>query len=216
MFRLIVLLSLSGLAWAQSIDEIVIPKKTELFITLERSISSKTAAAGDKFYGRVAVPITQNDRIVIPTGSYVIGHVDAAREAGRLRGKGSLGLRLDTIILPDGVTREIQAVLTSAEGYENTPPNEKGQVQASGGQGGVVAKDATTGASVGAVTGAAAGRSWSDVGLGAGLGAATGAIIGALKKNDEVNLPRGTSITVVLDSDVRFVKPAAKAAAPPL
>jgi len=210
MLRFIVLLSLTGLAWAQTIDDVVIPRKTELFIRLERSISSRTATAGDKFYGRIAVPVTINDHIIIPSESYVIGHVESAKEAGRVRGTGALGLRLDTVILPDGTTRELQATLSSAEGYETSQPNEEGKVKAQSDQGSVAAESGVKGASVGAVTGGVTRHSWSGVGMGAGIGAATGAVLGVLKKNNEVNLPSGSSITVVLDSDVRFVKPATK------
>ncbi|RPI29117.1 MAG: hypothetical protein EHM61_02670 [Acidobacteria bacterium] len=204
---LLVLAGLLGPVSAQTIDNVTISKKTEIFITLERSISSRTASTGDKFYGRIAVPVTVNDKIVLPVGSYVIGHVDTSKEAGRLRGKAELGLKFDTIILPDGTTRDIRAVLASAEGYETGSPDEEGKIQASGGQAEDIGKGTLAGGTVGGTIGGLGSRSWRGVGIGAGAGAATGAIIGALKKNREVDLPKGASITVVLDSDIRFAKP---------
>jgi hypothetical protein len=207
MLNSLIVLWLAAATAGQTIDDLVIPRKTEIFITLERSINTRTAAAGDKFYGRIAVPVTQNDRIVVPVGSYIIGHVDAAREAGRVKGRASLALKFDTVILPDGTTREIRAVLSSAEGYETAPPSEEGKLEGEGVQAEDVAKGAVTGASVGTTVGVIGTRSWKGAGIGAGAGAATGAIIGALKKNQEVNLPRGSSITVVLDTDIKFVRP---------
>ncbi len=216
MLRLLVLVGLCGFLKAQTIDELTIPKKTEIFITLERSISTRTASTGDKFYGRIAVPVTANDKIVLPVGSYIIGHVDTSKEAPRLRGKAELGLKFDTIILPDGTTRDIEAVVAAAEGYESSSTNEEGKIQASGGQSGDVGKGAVAGGTIGAAAGGWGSHSWKGVGIGAGAGAATGAIIGALKKNQEVDLPKGASITVLLDNDIRFTKPAPPAQGKPL
>jgi len=216
MLPLLVLVGLGGLLRAQTIDDLTITRKTEIFITLERSISTRTASSGDKFYGRIAVPVTQNDKIVVPVGSYIIGHVDTSKEAPRLRGKAELGLKFDTIILPDGTTRDIQAVVGSAEGYENTSPSEEGKIQASGGQGEAAGKGAVAGGTIGGTLGGIGTRSLKGVGIGAGAGAATGAIIGALRKNKEVDLPRGTSITVILDTDIHFTKPAPPSQGKPL
>ena len=61
-----------------SLDDIVIPRKTKIFFTLQQTISTKAAGTGDKFFGKIAVPVTVNDQIVIPVGSYIIGHILAA------------------------------------------------------------------------------------------------------------------------------------------
>ncbi|MFB3906569.1 MAG: hypothetical protein ACE15E_24270 [Acidobacteriota bacterium] len=204
---LLVLVGVWSLLGAQTIDEVTIPKKTEIFITLERSISTRTASAGDKFYGRITVPVTANDKIVIPVGSYIIGHVDTVKEAPRLRGNAQLGLKFDTIILPDGTTRDIAGVLSSAEGYENATSSEEGKIQPQGGQGDEIGKGTVAGGTVGGTLGGVGTRSLKGVGIGAGAGAATGLLIAALRKNKEVDLPRGTSITVMLDNDIRFTRP---------
>jgi len=212
---LFLLVGLCSYLGAQTIDELTIPRKTEIFITLERTISTRTASTGDKFFGRIAVPVTANDKIVIPVGSYIIGHVDISKQAPRVRGKAELGLKFDTIILPDGTTRDMEAMLGSAEGYE-TATDEEGKIRASGGEGDVVGKGAVAGGTIGGTMGGIGTRSLKGVGIGAGAGAATGAIIGALRKNKEVDLPRGTSITVILDSDIRFTKPASPSQGKPL
>ena len=64
------------------------------------------------------MPVTANDQIAIPVGSYVIGHVLAANEPGYLKGGAELLLAFDSIILPDGTTRQIEAVVQSAEGLK--------------------------------------------------------------------------------------------------
>jgi hypothetical protein len=69
-----------------SLDDIVITRKTEGFFTLQQTISTKATGPGHKFFGNIAVPLTANDQIVIPVGSYIIGHVLAADETGYLKG----------------------------------------------------------------------------------------------------------------------------------
>ncbi len=190
---------------ADSIDQAVIPAKTEIFITLERTINTKTASEGDRFYGVTDVPVTFQDKTVVPVGSYVIGFVDFADKPGRLRGKSELRLRFDTVILPSGITRKIEAVVQSAEGQRRDPNDEEGTLEGGGSQ---TSETATTGAG-GAVTGGVIGGlsgGLKGLGVGAGVGAATGALIGLLKKGQHVVLQRGTSVTIQLENDIRFVK----------
>ena len=47
-------------------------------------------------------------------------------------------------------------------------------------------------------------------GVGAAIGAAGGALLGLFQKGQDVTLPKGTSIVVQLESDVRFVKPTSR------
>lgn len=207
MLRLLCLMFSLGVVLAQTLDEVVIPAKTEIFLTLERTVSTRTASAGDKFYGRVAVPLTLEDRIVIPAGAYIIGHVDHSKKPGSVKGKAQIELKFDTIILPDGTTRQIRAVAESAEGYQSDPRDEEGKIEASGSQGRETAETAAGGAVTGGVIGGVATRSWKGMGVGSAIGAAGGAIAGVFKKGEDVVLPKGTSVTIQLHESVRFVRP---------
>lgn len=191
----------------EPIDSAVIPAKTEIFVRLQRTINTKTATDGDKFHGEIVVPVTAHDQIVIPVGSYIIGHVDLSRQAGRLKGKSQLRLVFDSVILPDGTTRQIRAVVQSAESQRTKAGDEEGTLEGGGGQAAETAGGAAGGAIAGGVTGGLGTRSWSGAGVGAAIGAAAGGLIGALKKGEDVVLQRGSSITVQLDDDISFVKP---------
>jgi len=194
-----------------SLDGVVIPRKTELFIELMRSINSKTAQVGDKFAATVQVPVTLGDRIIIPPGAYVIGHVAETKAAGYIRGKAQMLLGFDTVILPDGTTRQIRAVVQSADKYSPEPSDESGRVKAPGDQKKEVAVGAAKGAATGVITGATIGifrgQTLRGAGIGGLAGAAGGALIGLLDKGEEVELPKGSGLTIQLQEDIEFVKP---------
>ena len=198
-------------AGTSPLDGVVIPRKTDLFIELMRSINSKTAQVGDKFSATVQVPVTLNDTIIIPVGSYVIGHVEDRKAAGYVKGKAQMLLGFDTVILPDGTTRQIRAVVQSADKYSSDPADETGRVEAPGNQGKEVAVGAAKGAATGAITGATIGifngRTMRGAGIGSLMGAAGGALIGLLDKGEEVELPKGAGLTIQLQDDIEFVKP---------
>ena len=53
--------------------------------------------------------------------------------------------------------------------------------------------------------GAVSGRDLKGLGVGAAIGSAAGALIGLFKKGDDVELKKGTTVTIQLKSDIRFV-----------
>ncbi|MBI4446949.1 MAG: hypothetical protein HY645_13720 [Acidobacteria bacterium] len=191
---------------AQTLDDVIVPSKTEMFVEIERAINTRTAKSGDKFYARLAVPLTINDKIILPVGTFLLGYVGEAKRAGYLKGKASLDLKFDTVILPDGITRRMEAIIQSAEGAEKSA-DEKGSLEGSGSQGKETAAGAAGGAVTGGIVGAVSGRSWKGLGAGTAIGAAGGAIIGIFKRGKDVSLPRGASVTIQLTDDVRFSKP---------
>ena len=188
-----------------SLDDIVIPRKTEIFFTLQQTISTKAAGPGYKFFGKIAVPVTVNDQIVIPVGSYIIGHVLAADEAEHLKGSAELFLAFDSVILSDGTTRQIEAVVQSAEGLKTDQTDEQGTLHAPGNQGEETVSGATRGAVLGGVTRAVSGRDLKGLGVGAAIGSTAGALIGLFKTGDDAELKKGTTVTIQLRSDIRFV-----------
>ena len=191
----------------QEIDDLIVPRKSNIFITLERTISTQAAQPNDKFYARIAVPVTSKDRIVIPVGSYVIGHVQSIRRPGYLKGKGELTLAFDSIVFPEGITRNIEAVVQSSENYRTNNTQEEGELEAPGSQGKETVAGATRGAVAGIAIGGISGRSLKGAGLGAAIGTGVGAVLGLFRKGDDVVLRKGTSLTIQLKTDIHFVKP---------
>ncbi len=201
-------LALGGTTTVQpDLDSVVLPRKTEIFVSLERNIDSRNATVGDRFHGRLTVPITHQDRIVVPVGSYVIGSVDHTKKPGYLRGKAQVALSFDTIILPNGVTRRMVASTQSAEGHSSGAGHDEGKIIASSSQSDEVITTTAGTAAAGGAVGAIAGRGLKGFGIGAAVGAATGVILGLIVKGKHVTLPRGASLTIQLDEDVSFIRP---------
>lgn len=97
----------------------IVPKGTEIFAKLGRSIEADKARQGDLFFATVSVPVFAEGRIAIPPGSFIKGRVERLNVSKEGRRTG-IRLRCDTLILPEGKTVVIEAAMSSAE--DPAPP----------------------------------------------------------------------------------------------
>jgi len=186
----------------------VVASGTTVPLSLINTISTKHSAVGDRVYLETAFPVVVNSKIVIPVGSYVAGTVSEIKKPGRVKGRGELFVRFDSLTLPNGVTREFRARVNGADGHSNEEMERtEGKVISEGSKSGdarTVAETASAGASVGSIAGAAAGH----VGMGLGIGAAAGAaagLIGVLAtRGPDAILARGSTVDMVLDRALTF------------
>ena len=178
--------------------KIVVPAGTRLPLVLHNAITTRNAKPGDGVYLETLFPITQENRVVIPAGSYVQGEILEAKRPGRVKGRGEIRVRLTTMILPNGYTVNFNAVPTNAGTGGNESVEEEGKIKGDtdkSGDVGTVVKTTTAGAGIGAI----AGRSGKSAGIGAGVGAAVGLATVLLTRGPELELPRGTTLDVALD-----------------
>src|SRR3954453_14597837 len=89
---------------------------TKVPLSLINSVSTKHSAEGDRVYLETVFPIMSNGRIVIPPGSYVAGTVTQLKRPGRVKGRGELFVRFDSLTLPNGVTRDFRARIGAMDG----------------------------------------------------------------------------------------------------
>jgi type IV secretion system protein VirB10 len=82
---------------------------TRIPLGLINSVSTKHSAAGDRIYLETVFPIVIDSHIVIPPGSYVTGTVTEVKRPGRVKGRGELYVRFDSLTLPNGVTRDFRS-----------------------------------------------------------------------------------------------------------
>jgi hypothetical protein len=183
-------------------ERVTLPAGTKVAVVLENGISTRNAKPGDSVYLQTSFPVTQDNRIIIPVGSYIRGAVLEAKKPGRVKGRGEMRIRLDTLILPNGYTVSLNAEPTSGGdtgGKEKV--DREGKIEGGSNKGGDVATVAKTTAA-GATIGSIAGRSVKGAGIGGGIGAIAGLAAVLLTRGPGVELPRGTSLDIVLERAV--------------
>ena len=87
-------------------------KRHPYSLVLVNSVSTKNPRVGDRVYLQTSFPIAVNNRIVIPEGSYVTGTITQVKRPGRIKGKGELYLRFDTLMLRNGVQRNFRGTVS--------------------------------------------------------------------------------------------------------
>jgi type IV secretion system protein VirB10 len=178
-------------------DKIAVPAGTRVAVVLENGISTRSAKAGDSLYFRTSFPITQNNRVVVPVGSYLRGELLESKRPGRIKGRGEFRMKLNTLIFPNGYTVDLNAAPRSADSGGNETMDPEGKVTGPGGKGkdvGTVATTTVTGAGIGAIAGGAKGA-----GIGAGIGGLAGLGAVLLTRGPDAQLPRGSTLDVVLE-----------------
>jgi hypothetical protein len=186
----------------------VVEPGTRIPLSLINSVSTKHSTVGDRVYLQTVFPILVDGRIVIPPGSYVAGTVTQIKRPGRIKGRGELYLRFDSLTLPNGVTRDFRARIGALDGQSDEElDRSEGKIRSEGNKGGdarTVGETTAAGASVGTIAGSAAGRPGMGAGIGAAAGAAAGLVGVLLTRGPDAMLTKGSTIEMVLDRPVKF------------
>jgi hypothetical protein len=164
-----------------------VPAGTEIDVTLEQRLSSRTARVEERVEAVVAEPVVFGGRTVIPAGTTVTGYVSDVQGAERAARDGRLRLDFETMTLPDGSRANIRSrVISVNESRSGTSTAKKAGLGAilGGVLGGVVS--GTKGAVVGAVVGAG------------------GAVVAT--RGQDVELPEGTLVRLRLDAPVAVAR----------
>ncbi len=99
-----------------SARDLVLPAGTLLQCTLnEPNFSSATAEVGDPVLCHLR-GLTEFGQQVFPRGSYLVGHLESAKDPGHFWGKGNLKLQFDRIGLPSG-DLPLEAKVIATRGY---------------------------------------------------------------------------------------------------
>ena len=135
--------------------KLTLPAGTEVPVRLAETLDTKHVRAGDRFSATLDAPITLRGRVVVPKGTVFDGHVTQSQASGRLRGRGVLGLALDSFRLR-GTTYRVR---TAADFRKSNGHGKRNAALIGGGTaiGAVLGKISGVGAAIGAGAGAAAG-----------------------------------------------------------
>src|SRR3984885_9999711 len=148
-------LAAQDLALAPTPDQYTVESGVKLPLNLINSISTKHSLEGDRVYLETAFPILANGRIVIPVGSYVAGTVTQIQKPGRVKGRGEIYVRFDTLTLPNGITRDFRSRMGTMDASSSGKlDRSEGRVESEGdklGDARTVAETTAAGASVGSI-----------------------------------------------------------------
>ncbi|MBI2819570.1 MAG: hypothetical protein HYX73_06290, partial [Acidobacteria bacterium] len=174
------------------VKQYVVPEGTRIPLVLVNSVSTKSSEVGDRVYLQTSFPISSGTRIVIPEGSYVTGTITQLKRPGRIKGRGEMYVRFDTLMLRNGVTRDFRGTVSATDGSQSDIAEKEGTIQGEGSKGrdaatvaGAAAQGASTGAIIGAVDSGSIGKG---AAIGGGVGAAAGMIGVLLTRGSEVQL----------------------------
>lgn len=180
---------------------LTVPAGTKLPLVLHNSITTRNAKPGDPVYLETLFPIVINNKILMPAGSYVQGEIVSTKRPGKVKGTGEMQLRLNTMILPNGYTVNFNAIPSNAGTGGNESVDSEGNIKGDTDKStdaGTVLKGTAIGAGIGGI----ASRSAGGAGIGAAAGAAVGLMTVLLTRGPELELPRGTTLDVVIDRAV--------------
>ncbi|MBI3694897.1 MAG: hypothetical protein HY238_08670 [Acidobacteria bacterium] len=170
-------------------SEIEVPGGTELQVRLNQSVGSARSEAGEEFDATLHAPVVVGDKVVVPKGAIVHGHVIHAVASGHLKTPARLSVTLDTLEW-QGKSYPIttSSVSRSARSHKN-----RNLALIGGGSG--------AGALIGGLAGGGTGAL-----IGAGAGAAAGTAGAYATGRKDVLLPAESLLTFRLQAPVKIRK----------
>ena len=167
----------------------VVPDGTMLTATLDTDLSTRTASTGDRFTMTVNSP--EQFR-----GAVIEGHVANVTRSGRVTGRSEMSLNFDSMRMPDGRSYQFAGFIDSVRSANGdvVQVDNEGTVRDSS-QTRTTEERAAIGTAVGAIIGAIAGGGKGAV-LGAILGAGAGAGSVYAQGRNDLDLMRGSEVTI--------------------
>src|SRR5437667_1662782 len=180
--------------WAQA--NMALPAGTALRVRLSRALTTFSNKVGDPFSGQVSEAVILNGQTIIPIGAIVEGKVTKVSEPRRIKGKPTIGILPQAVVLPGGERYPLDATLVDTNMGHGTDVNEEGQFKGSD-------HDRNDLAEVSAGTGGgmlAGGLIGGGPGLliGGGIGA-TASTVHWLARHQSAMIPTGTELILELN-----------------
>jgi hypothetical protein len=168
-----------------------IPAGTTLAVTLVDPLSSADANVGDRVQATIDQPVVVDDVVLARAGSEISGSVTNVIRASREKTEETLA-RLDVVfstLNTIGGPEHVRGVLSGGEKMAGSTSGRDAAVIVGSGV-------------AGAVLGKVLGKSGKATAAGGVIGTAAGIGIAAMKKGNEVTLPAGTKLAILLETPV--------------
>lgn len=174
-------------AYAAPASGMELPAGTQFVVRMIDGVDSERDRLGQTFRASLDEPVYVSGNLAAPRGSDVVVRLVDAKESGKIAGRASLTLNLQSVSI-NGRMVDI---------------NTQSVTQTSGSRGARTAGMTAGGAGLGAIIGGIAGGG-KGAAIGAGAGAGAGLGVEVLTKGQRVHLPSETRLTFVLDVPVRI------------
>src|SRR5215471_2076039 len=181
---------------ASGTKQVTVPAGTEVLLQLKSTIDTKNAQVGDGVYCQTAFPVSIDNVIAIPGGTYVKGEIVRVQRAGRVKGRAEVLFRFTSMIFPNGYTVDLPGTIHHDSGAANARVDDEGKITADSQKG----KDAVTvlkGTGIGAAGGSLATGTRAGALGGAGVGAAAGLAMVLLTRCQDLRIEAGTSLKML-------------------
>jgi len=179
------------------LKQVTVPAGTEVLLQLKNTIDTKNAKVGDGVYCQTTFPVTVDNVMAIPGGTYVKGEIVEVHRAGRVSGRAEVRFRFNTLIFPSGATVDMPGTVHHDSGTSNATVDDEGKIKADSQKMkdlGSVARGTGIGAAGGAIlTGTRTG-----VLGGAGAGTLAGLATVLLTRGQDVRIDAGASFKMLL------------------
>ena len=162
-----------------------VPAGTAIAVTLDESVSSKDASAGQKVACSVAADVAGGGKTVIPKGSKASCSVASVQASGRLNTPAKLWIKVRSVTV-NGKAYPVSAGWSGQTG----PSHNKRNIIAIGG-------GSALGATIGAIAGGGKGAA-----IGAAAGAGAGTAGAALTGKKDVTFPAETKLRFTTKADL--------------
>lgn len=183
-------------------ESYTVPAGTKVLLSLKSGVNTKTARPGDGVYLISTFPVIVGSHVLIPTGVYVQGVIDKVERPGRVKGRAKLLMHFTTMIFPNGQVVAIPGTVNNLPGSGGASvKGNEGTIEQAGSKGkdaGDIARGGVIGATGGVIGGAATGNPAEAAALGGLAGLAGGVIYTLLTRGNEVVIPEGTSLEMVM------------------
>jgi hypothetical protein len=167
--------------------DVTVPEQTPIHVTLDQAVASDENRPGDHFEATVSEPVVIDGKTVIPEGANAEGVVVDVHRSGRLKGRGSLQLALESVDV-NGQEYDVRTNLSRRAGGNHKKRN---WAFIGGGAGG--------GALIGALAGGGKGAL-----IGGPVGAGAGTAVAFLTGKKDVHLRPETPLTFQLAEPVKI------------
>lgn len=173
-----------------------IPAGSVLHCRLTQTLSTFMNAHGDSFTATVSEPVVIDGHEVIPAGARIEGRIAQMQRPGRIRGVGQMRLTAEKVVMPDGATYPLSAILAAVYGAEAKVHGEEGAVKGPNSRLRTV-EEVGAGMGGGGLLGTIFGGFTGTL-VGGAIGGAAGFVDTMRKRGPDLALPAGTQLNYQL------------------